>query len=179
MRWAWLSIVLAIAALTAGASAEAAGPPRIGPIGGATTPTPAPAPSAKAPPLTAKLSTTRPGATRVVLTLRLQTALICGEPGPAPLVVRLPKAAKIPAKLSRLAVVVAGRMPATIRVHGRQVTVSPGRSPGMTCHSITIGTLVIRFTHLAQLENPHSPGRYAVVVRRGTAHYSTKVQISA
>jgi len=166
------SLSVVAAALVGSASAFAAGPPQLGPVG-------SPTPGTQPPPLTARLSTTRAGAKRVVLTLRLQTALVCGEAGPGAIVVRLPKAAKIPATLPRAAVAVGGHAAAKLRVTGRRVTISPSVSPGMLCQSITIGTLVIRFTHLARLENPRAPGRYTVVVRRGTTRAVAKLAITA
>lgn len=172
MRRAGTSFLsIAVAALIGSASASAAGAPQLGPVGTAAL-------GKQAPPLTARLSTKRAGAKRVVLTLRLRTALVCGEAGPGAIVVQLPKAARIPARLPRRSVSVGGHGARKLRVKGRRVTISPSVSPGMRCQSITIGTLVIRFTHLARLENPRSPGRYTVVVRRGTARYRATITIS-
>lgn len=168
------SLSIAAAVLIGSATAGAAGPPRIGPVGTVTT-----IGGTKTPRLTAKLSTTRAGAKRVALTLQLQTALVCGQAGPTAVVVELPAAARVPARLQRMSVAVGGRPPRAIAVKGRRVTISPARTPGVMCHSVTIGTLVIHFTHAARLENPRKPGRYAVVVRRGTAHYRATITISA
>lgn len=152
------------AALAAGVSAAAAGLSPIQPRTGALE-------------LAATLSSAQAGARPVALTLTLQTALECGQAGPARIAVQLPKAAPLPRTLPPAAVVVGGRTPADVRVSGHRIAIDPGRPPGVTCHSITVGGLVIRFTLKAQLGNPRSPGSYTIAVRRGTAVYRTRVAI--
>jgi hypothetical protein len=92
---------------------------------------------------------------RATLTLKLHFEMTCGRPGAGPVTVQLP--AKMQATPT-LAVRI-GTVPTTEKVSGNQVTVQLPRPHGVTCMSITPGTLTL---NLAGVRNPASAGTYFV-----------------
>lgn len=168
-------LAIVAAGIVLAAAAIAAPPQPIGPPETTATTTTVP-PIAQ--PLTVSLSSTRPGVRPVVLMLKLHTELICGQPGPAPLIVKLPAAASVPASLARTAVVVDARAARAIAVRGHTVTVTPPRHEGLLCDIVAPGTVTLRFTKRARIGNPGSPGTYAVSLQRGRAHYQASFRIT-
>jgi len=131
------------------------------------------------PSVTATLSSPKAGAKPVALTLRMRLELVCGQPGPGDAVVTLPKAAAVPASIGDGAVLVNGKRATAVSVSGHNVSVALPRRPGVTCLSITPGTLTLVFTTRAGLGNPQAPGTYTISVRRHALSLETTVEISA
>lgn len=104
----------------------------------------------------------RAGATPVALTLAARLELQCGQPGPGPIVVRLPAALRLGQAMPRAAVLVDGRSVESVRVSGHVVTLVPRRHAGVICDVIGPGTLTVLFTKSARLGNPVRPGSYPV-----------------
>lgn len=125
--------------------------------------------------LTASLSSPRAGARPVVLTLRVHTYLVCGQPGP--IVVRFPTGSTLPATLTPAAVLVNNAPAAAVAVHLRQVTITPARRSGITCNAVAPGLVTLRFTSSAQLGNPASAGTYTITVTHRRATYRTAVRV--
>ena len=132
--------------------------------------------TAQSPPATARLSPSKAGARRVVLTIQLPSALRCGRPFGG-VVVTLPHAAPTPKAIPTSAVIIDGRESSTVSIKGHQVSVAL-LPRGITCHSITSGMVTITFSHAAGLVNPRSPGRYTVVVRHGASAYTIPITIT-
>ena len=86
------------------------------------------------------------------LALKLRYEMTCGQPGPGPLVVRLPSSFTI----SSLRVRVDG-VPRPAQHAGTRVTISLPKPPEVTCMSITEGTLRVS---VAQVHAPR--GTYAI-----------------
>jgi hypothetical protein len=75
------------------------------------------------------------------LALTLHYEMICGQPGPGPLVVRLPARFRLVASRA----IVDGKERARA-VNDSTVTVDLPKPPGITCMSIAEGTLHVRLT---------------------------------
>lgn len=76
-------------------------------------------------------------------TLRLHYLMTCGQPGPGPLVVRLPAAFRV----TNLRVTVRGvQRPAS--VSGSRVTIGLPKPPEVTCMSIAEGVLPVTIAHV-------------------------------
>ena len=146
--------------------------PPVEPIGSTTVATPG------ADMLTVSLSNAQAGAKRVALTLKLHTELICGQPGPSPLVVKLPAAASVPTVISRRAVLVGTRPARAIAVHGNTIRVAPPPHKGLLCDVVAPGTITVRFAKAARIGNPESPGTYTISLRRGRSTYAGSVRIT-
>ena len=95
---------------------------------------------------------------RLVLSLRYQ--MQCGYPGVGPLVVRFPRAVRLPRRFTAGAVRLSGKPIATTRA-GRQVTVTIA-PPGQLCGLIGPGSLKLVFTRKAKLVNPRRAGSYLI-----------------
>ena len=134
----------------------------------------APAALAAAPPLgdtaAATLSQTAPGAKRVVLTIRFRTELQCGRLNSPSLIVRLPAAMRVPARIRRADVTVSGKPPATVAVSRRTTVALTFPKPAITCYVLGPGTVVVRFAAHAGLANPARTGKYDFSV--GTPRHS-------
>ena len=92
---------------------------------------------------------------RATLTLKLHFEMTCGRPGPGPVTIQLPTKMQAPRSLA----VRIGTNPAPATVSGSQVTVQLPQPHGVTCMSITQGTLTL---FLAGVRNPSSAGTYFV-----------------
>ena len=96
-------------------------------------------------------------AAATVLTLKLHYEVTCGNPGPGPVVVRLPRAFR----MRGVPEVRLGRLSAPmVTTSGHSVTIALPRPPEITCMSITPGTLALVFVE--GLVNPSSGGVYRV-----------------
>jgi hypothetical protein len=121
---------------------------------------------------TAALSDPAHGARPVALTLRLRAELQCGRFNSTSITVSLPTAMRVPASVSKSAVTVAGKAPASIGTSGTSVLIHPAPpKPGVTCDVIGPGVVVLKFTRLADLGNPMRAGSYPfnVVAKPGGA----------
>jgi hypothetical protein len=127
--------------------------------------------------LSATLSTRKAHARPVVLTLRLRTRLVCGQPGTEPLVVRLPHGAALPAFMPRSSVLVDSAPAAKVSVASGTVSVTARPHKGVLCDVIGPGVITLTFTAGARLGNPAS-GSHTISVRRGKVLASTRVRIS-
>jgi hypothetical protein len=92
-------------------------------------------------------------------------------------VVTLPHAAPTPKEIPTSAVLVNGLEASTVSTKGHRVSVAL-LPRGITCHSITSGTVTITLGSAAELVNPRSPGHYTVVVTHGTAAYTIPITIT-
>lgn len=128
---------------------------------------------------TVLLSTVKAGAERVALTVRLQTVLRCGRPTGAAVVVTLPRAARLPHAIAAASVRVNGKAPARVAVAGRSVTVGLPIVHGITCNSLTAGTLQVAFAPAAALGNPAAAGTYAIAIRQGQSARTVSIAIQA
>jgi hypothetical protein len=137
----------------------------------------APAAAQEGPPPTATVSPVRAGARPATLTLKLHYEMVCGNPGRGPLVVTLPHAMRVPARIPRAAVLLQGKLPPRVSVAGHVVTVGVPPPPAVTCLSITMGTLTTTFTRAALLGNPVRTGAYAVRARIGAHAFTARLAI--
>jgi hypothetical protein len=138
----------------------------------------APPTDLEAPAPTAVATPARAGA-RAALTLTLHYEMICGRPGRGPLVVTLPAAMRVPRAVSRAAVLLQGKPAPRVSVDGRTMTIAVPPPTGITCHSITMGTLTTTFTRAAGLANPASPGAYAVRAQIAGHAFTARLAIRA
>ncbi len=91
------------------------------------------------------------------LALALRYEMICGQPGPGPLVVRLPARFRLVAPRALVNGIDRARA-----VNDSTVTIDLPRRPGVTCMSIAEGTATVRLTGV------HAPrGRWTI---RATLH---------
>lgn len=110
-------------------------------------------------------ATARYGAGTLALSLRYE--MTCGQPGPGPLVVRLPSSFTI----SRLRVRVDGA-PRPAQHVGTRVTISLPKPPQITCMSITEGTLTVT------LAGVRAPARTFVVrAQVGSHRFSAPLRV--
>lgn len=114
---------------------------------------------------TAVAAPARAGAHPAALTVKLHYEMVCGQPGPGPAVLTLPRAMRVPAVVPASAVLVQGRPAGSVAVSGHVLRVALPRPPQVTCMSIGPGTLTIVLTRRAGLRNPLLPGSYAVLAR--------------
>jgi hypothetical protein len=150
-------LVLALAATAVLAASASAG--QIGTAAGVATPNTAGA---------------KPARLKVSLNLELR----CARPGPAAIVVSLPRAWRVPRQVDRTAVWVDSSHPNAVTVSGHTLTLQPV-SPTGTCNAIAPGTITLRFTRAAKLGNPRKAGRYTIHASIGTQNFSTRVSITA
>jgi hypothetical protein len=86
------------------------------------------------------------------LTLTLHYSMICGRPGPGPVTITLPSGVRIAALRASL-----NGKSAPASHSGRIVDVTlPRPPPGMTCMSITLGTLRVALTGLHANSGPYA-----------------------
>jgi len=137
-------------------------------LAGFTSVAPAAAQTAPAQTAAVQVSPAQAGARPVALTLRLGYEMQCGYPGPGPVVVQLPAAEMVPARIARTAVLVNGKSAPGVQVTGRAVMVALPPRPQVMCDVIGPGTLTVVFTRAAGLGNPSRAGNYTVTATRGT-----------
>jgi hypothetical protein len=101
------------------------------------------------------------------LSLRLHYEMICGQPGPGPLVVRLPAAAR----LRGLRVLVRGAEQAASAT-AAAVTIQLPRPPQVTCMSITEGVLPVE---LRGVRIP--PGAYTLNAQVGSHRFTVPLRV--
>lgn len=171
---------LAVAAAVVAASASATTPPRpVPPI----PVNPQPGPGGRSLPLaktTATLSTTRAGARPVAVTLKVHYEMVCGQPGPGTAIITFPRAAFVPPRIDRSAVLVNGKPTPSVTVAGHAIAVAmPPRGPGVSCLVIGPGTLTLTLKPAVGLGNPRAAGTYVIGVRRETRSFRAFVKISA
>jgi hypothetical protein len=131
-------------------------------------------------PATAALSSSKAGARRVTMTVALRSELQCGRlMGSRKLVLTLPAKARVAATIPAAAITVSGRAASTVSVAGRVVTVTLPLPHGMTCNSITMGTVRIVFMPAAGFANPRAPGAYMVRIAHGSETFAAPLKIHA
>jgi hypothetical protein len=169
-------VLVGVGALAAAGAAPAVTPPMIVMplVGTAVDAVDFQSPDHKA---TVQLSTVKAGAGRVALTVRLQGLLRCGRPTGGAVVVTLPRAAQLPHAIAVGSVRVNGKAPSKVSVSGRSVTVGLPVVHGITCNSLTDGTVQVAFAPAAALRNPAVAGTYAVSVRQGRSAHTVQVAI--
>lgn len=118
------------------------------------------------------------GAKPARLKVSLNLELRCARPGPAAIVVSLPKAWRVPKQVARTAALIDSSHPTALTVSGHTLTLQPV-SPTGTCNAIAPGTITVRFTRAAKLGNPRKAGRYTLHASVGTQNFSTRVSIAA
>src|SRR5579884_1982644 len=138
-----------------------------------------PAVAQEGPPPTAAASPARAGAAPIALTLKLHYEMVCGRPGPGPLVVTLPHALRVPVAIARSAVQLQGKEPASVSVAGHVVTIGVPVSTGISCFSITMGTLTTTFAPTARLGAPVRAGTYPVLARIGKHAFTARLSIGS
>jgi hypothetical protein len=109
---------------------------------------------------------------RATLTLKLHFEMTCGRPGPGPVTIQLPAKMQAPRSLA----VRIGTTPAPATVSGSQVTVQLPQPHGVTCMSITQGTLTL---NLAGVRNPASAGTYFVHAHLRTMAFTAQLAVRA
>ena len=109
---------------------------------------------------------------RATLTLKLHFEMTCGKPGAGPVTIQLPAKMQAPRSLA----VHIGTAPATATVSGSQVTVQLPQPHGVTCMSITQGTLTL---YLAGVRNPASAGTYFVHAHLRTMAFTAQLAVRA
>jgi hypothetical protein len=118
------------------------------------------------------------GARRVTLTLTMRYEMQCGWPGAGPLVVSLPATMRVvPHAVTRAAVRVDGKPPATVSVTGRVIVFTLPPRRGVTCMEIGPGALTVVFAPAAGIGNPAKPGTYAIAVRIGAHSFTARLRV--
>src|SRR5579884_178355 len=138
-----------------------------------------PAAAQEGPPPTATASPARAGAAPMALTVKLHYEMVCGRPGRGPLVVTLPRAIRVPATIARSAVRLQGKAPASVAVAGHVVTIGVPAPTGISCFSITMGTLTTTFAPTARLGAPVRAGTYPVLARIGKHAFTARLSIGS
>jgi hypothetical protein len=111
---------------------------------------------------------------RLKVSLRLE--LRCAKPGPAAIVISLPRAWRVPKAVTRTAVWIDSSHPAAVTVSHPMLTLQPGAPTG-SCNVMAPGTITVKFTRAAKLGNPRKAGRYTVRASIGTQKFSARVSI--
>jgi hypothetical protein len=88
-------------------------------------------------------------AKRVTVTAQ-RYPLVCGQ-ATGLIKVLFPAAVRVPRKIPAAAVTVNGRVASTVTVAGRTVSVIVPKKPGLTCLSIVLGKVTIKFAPRANL----------------------------
>ena len=117
------------------------------------------------------------GAKRAALKVSLHLELQCGKPGPAAIVVKLPRAWRVPKTVARRAVWIDRSRPNAVTVSRHTLTLQPAASHG-TCTVMAPGTIDVKFTRAARLGNPLKAGRYTIHASIGTQDFSARVSIT-
>ena len=117
---------------------------------------------------------TKPAGLKVSLRLELR----CAKPGPAAIVVSLPRAWRVPRAVARRAVWIDRTHPKAATVSGHTVTLKPVAPTG-TCTVMGPGTITVKFTRAANLGNPRNAGRYTIHASIGTQRFSARVSITS
>jgi hypothetical protein len=104
---------------------------------------------------------------RATLTLKLHYEMTCGQPGPGPVFVYLPKKMGVPQRL-------VGTKQAPATVSGHVVTVQLPKPPAVTCMSIGPATLTLT---LVGVRNPATAGTYVVRARLHEHAFTAKLAI--
>lgn len=125
------------------------------------------APRAARQDLTATVSPSRPGARPVTLAVSWSTELQCGRLRGASVVLSLPAAMRVPARIPAATVRIGAARAAAVRVAGRTLTISLPRPTGVTCMVIAPGTAKIVVSSAARLGNPAAAGTYRLSVTAG------------
>jgi hypothetical protein len=128
---------------------------------------------------TATLSDSSAGAKPVAVVVRVRYPMVCGQPGKGTAVVTLPTEAVVPRSIEATTVLVNGKAAPAVRVSGHDISIAMPVHKGISCMSITNGTLTLTLTRQAGIGNPASAGTYTIKVRRNALAFSTSVQISA
>lgn len=116
------------------------------------------------------------GAKPARLKISLGLELKCAKPGPAAIVVALPRAWRVPKSVGRSAAWIDSTHPKSLTVSGHTLTLAPVAPTG-TCTAVAPGTITLRFTRAARLGNPRKAGRYTIHVSIGTLAFSARVAI--
>jgi hypothetical protein len=118
------------------------------------------------------------GAKPARLKISLNLELRCARPGPAAIVVSLPRAWRVPKQVARTAVWVDSSHPRTLAVSGHKLTLQPVTPTG-TCNVMLPGTITVKLTRAARLGNPRKGGRYTIRASIGTQEFSARVSIKS
>lgn len=110
------------------------------------------------------------------LTIKLTLNLRCAKPGPAAIVVSLPRAWRVPKSIERKAVWIDESHPTAVTVTHHKLTLQP-KAPTGTCNVIALGTIKVKFTRAAKLGNPRKAGRYVIQTSIATRTFSPRVSI--
>jgi len=116
------------------------------------------------------------GAKPARLKVSLSLELHCAKPGPAAIVISLPRAWRVPKTVAQPAVWIDTSHPKAVTVSGHTLTLEPVAPTG-TCNVIAPGTITVKFTRAAKLGNPRKAGRYTVRASIGQQDFSARVSI--
>jgi hypothetical protein len=117
------------------------------------------------------------GAKPAGLKVSLSLVLRCARPGPAAIVVSLPRAWRVPRTVARTAVWIDSVHPEGVKVSNHTLTLHPAVPRG-TCTVLAPGTIKVKFTRAAKLGNPRRAGRYTVRASIGRQAFSARVTIT-
>ena len=126
---------------------------------------------------TVTLSSATAGASNVALTVQIPTVLQCGRPTGTPVVLTLPRAARVPRAIATSAVRVNGVPPSKVAVTGNVVTVGLPAHKGITCFALVDGMMKLTFAPSAAFGNPPGAGTYAIGIRQGKTVYVVPITI--
>jgi hypothetical protein len=116
------------------------------------------------------------GAKPARLKISLSLELRCDKPGPAAIVVSLPRAWRVPKTVAQTAVWIDTSHPTAVTVSQHTLTLQPVAPTG-TCTVIGPGMITVKFTRAAKLGNPRKAGRYTVRASIGQQNFSALVSI--
>lgn len=118
------------------------------------------------------------GAKSTRLKISLTLDLRCAKPGPAAIVVSLPRAWRVPKAIGRPAVWIDNSHPRAVAVSHHTLTLQPVAPTG-ACNVMAPGTISVKFTKAAKLGNPREAGRYTVRASIGTQTFRARVSIKS
>lgn len=150
------SLLVAAAALVAGANAVASSP---------------------ASEASAAVSPSKPGAKNVTLTVSLRTELRCGRLAATKALVLALPGAHVPSAIAASAVLIGGRAAGKVAVAGHTLTISPAPPRGVVCNSIRVGVVKIVVLPRAGLGNPRVPGAYILRLTYGPGIFPLPVRL--
>jgi hypothetical protein len=116
-------------------------------------------------------------AARTALKLLLRYEMLCAQPGRGPVLVTMPAALRVPAKIRPTAVLVNGKAAPSVQVKGHTVTVGLPPNSNVICRSFVPGILWISFTSAASLRNPSRAGIYAIRARVGSHSFVARLAV--